>query len=200
MLGAVRHMRPFRHAGFTMVELMIVVALVAIVVSLAGPSFGNYIVMQRLRSVQAQLVTDLNYARSESVSRGTFVQMRVQSDTTQTCYVLYARPDAGADAPCDCTQPEGSRCGTGRTEIKTVQLPLGNQVKVTVPSTQTDPLTISPRTGGTNMVSVTEALNVTDFVVGTEIDSQRQFRTSMSPQGRLVVCSPTVTTVGGTAC
>ncbi len=196
-------MRPMsrsRHAGVTLIELMIVVALVAIVASLAGPSFSNYIVMQRLRSVQAQLVTDLNYARSESVSRGTFVQMRVQSDTTQTCYVIYVRPDAGTDSPCDCTQAEGSRCGTGRTEIKTVQLPLGNQVKVTVPSTQTDPLTISPRTGGTNMVSVTEALNVTDFVVGTEIDSQRQFRTSMSPQGRLVVCAPAGSTVGGTAC
>lgn len=189
-----------RQGGFTLVELVIVVALVAIVVSLAGPSFSNYIVMQRLRSVQAQLVTDLNYARSESVSRGTFVQMRVQSDSTQTCYVIYARPDAGTNAPCDCTQPEGSRCGTGRTEIKTVQLPADKQVKVTVPTTQVDPLTISPRTGGTNMVSVTEALNVTDFVVRTEIDSQRQFRTSMSPQGRLVVCSPTVSTVGGTAC
>lgn len=200
MLGAMRHMPYFQQAGLTLVELMIVVALMAIVASLAGPSFNNYMVMQRLRSVQAQLVTDLNYARSEAVSRGTFVQMRVQSDSTQTCYVIYARSDAGTNAPCDCTQAEGSRCGTGRTEIKTVQLPLGNQVKVTVPSTQTDPLTISPRTGGTNMVSVTEALSVADFVVRTEIDSQRQFRNSMSPQGRVVMCSPTVATVGGTAC
>jgi hypothetical protein len=50
------------------------------------------------------------------------------------------------------------------------------------------------------MVSVTEALNVSDFAVETQIDAQRRFRTSMSPQGRLQVCSPTVATVGGVAC
>jgi type IV fimbrial biogenesis protein FimT len=200
LLGPVKHAPRSRSAAFTLIELMIVIAIVAIVASLAGPRFSEYIVMQRLRSVQAQLVTDLGYARSEAVSRGTFVQVRVQADANQTCYIIYSRSDAGTNNTCDCTAAVGSRCSGGPVEIKTVSLPANNQVMVAVPTGQTDPLTISPRTGGTNMVSVTEALNVTDFTVETQIDAQRRFRTSMSPQGRLLVCSPTVATVGGVAC
>ena len=111
-------MRPFNaqamkyHRGFTLIEVMIVIALVAVVVSLAGPSFRDYILMQRLRSVQSQLVTDLNYARSEAVSRGVPVQMRMQTSTDQTCYIIYSRPSNDLDitSPCDCTAAAGSRC------------------------------------------------------------------------------------------
>jgi type IV fimbrial biogenesis protein FimT len=189
-----------RSAAFTLIEVMIVIALVAIVASLAGPRFSEYIVMQRLRSVQAQLLTDLSYARSESVSRGTFVQLRVQSDATQSCYIIYSRADAGTSNTCDCTAAAGSRCGTGLGEIRTVSLPVGDQVKVAVPAGERDLLTISPRTGGTNMISGIETRDVYDFKVETQIDAQRRFLTIMSPQGRLQVCSPTVATVGGVAC
>ncbi|HRC39206.1 MAG TPA: prepilin-type N-terminal cleavage/methylation domain-containing protein, partial [Rubrivivax sp.] len=46
-------------AAFTLVELMIAIAVVAVVLVLAAPSFRELIEMQRLRSVNAQLVTDL---------------------------------------------------------------------------------------------------------------------------------------------
>lgn len=200
MLGAMKSSSRSRMAAFTLIEVMIVVALVAIVLSLAGPSFSEYILVQRLRSVQAALLTDLSYARSEAISRGTFVQVKFQNSSTESCYIIYSRSNADTSTTCDCTQPAGSRCSTGMTEIKTVSLPSNNQVQVGVPSGQSDLLTIDSRTGGTNMVSVTEALNISNFLVETQIDSARRFRTSMTPQGRLQVCAPTGSTVGGVAC
>ncbi|MBL0296209.1 MAG: hypothetical protein IPQ21_03190 [Betaproteobacteria bacterium] len=68
---AATHARPL-----TLVELMVVVAVVAIVLTLAAPSFRDFILLQRLKGINAQLVTDLQFARSEAVARGTL--MRVQ--------------------------------------------------------------------------------------------------------------------------
>ena len=58
-----------RQSGFSLVELMVVVALAVILLALATPSFRN---MQLKRSVQAAadaLVGDLRYARSEALKR-----------------------------------------------------------------------------------------------------------------------------------
>lgn len=192
--------RPQHPSGFTLIEVMIVIALVAVVVSLAGPRFSEYILMQRLRSVQSQLLTDLAYARSEAISRGTYVQFRVQNDVTQTCYIIFSRTDSSASNPCSCLQSAGLRCGSNATEVKTVALPRTEQVQVATRAGLPDMLTIDPRTGGSNMSVGTERLNIDPFEVETLIDSRRRFRTSMTPEGRLQVCSPDVTAVGGTAC
>lgn len=189
--------------GFTLIELMIVVALVAIVVSLAGPSFQEYTLMQRLRSAQGQLVTDLGYARSEAISRGTFVQLRLQATADMSCYIIYSRADRDETSPCDCTAAEGSRCGTGRSEIRTVQFPTRERVSVGPTDTSSASnyfLTLSPRTGGANMISMAESLVTTQFSMITQLDATHSFRTSMTAQGRVQVCAPSGSVVGGTAC
>jgi len=189
-----------RSRAFSLVELMVVIAVLAVTLTLAAGPFRDYILLQRLRSVQSQLVTDLAYARSEAISRDTFVQMRVQTSSNGTCYIVYSRPDSGIGSPCDCTAGAGSRCGSDRSEVKSVFLPSSESISIGVPSGQSALLTISPRTGGVNMDSGMEFLAFTDYVVETQIDQQRRFRTKMTPQGRVQVCSPDVTIVGGTQC
>lgn len=189
--------------GFTLIEVMIVVALVAVVVSLAGPSFRDYILMQRLRSVQSQLVTDLNYARSEAVSRGVPVQLRMQTASDQTCYIIYSRPsnDLNTTSPCDCTAAAGSRCPASSSEIKTVSAPTSEGVAFWQPSGQTAYMTINPRTGAPDVVLAAEALAAPDYAIEARLsDASRRFKVAVSAGGRVQVCSPSGTVAGIPTC
>ncbi|WP_418067352.1 GspH/FimT family pseudopilin [Sedimenticola hydrogenitrophicus] len=67
--------------GFTLVELMITVALLAIVLSLGVPSFRQMIVDNRMTSHANLLVTSLNVARSEAINRSDSVTVTATSGT-----------------------------------------------------------------------------------------------------------------------
>jgi type II secretion system protein H len=57
--------------GFTLIEAMVVVALVAILAALAVPSFSTMIANQRVSSAAQELQTLLSFARAEAVYKRT---------------------------------------------------------------------------------------------------------------------------------
>lgn len=57
-----------RFKGFTLVELMVVVALVAITAAIAIPNFANLIRNNQVQGKADELVALLQYARSEAVT------------------------------------------------------------------------------------------------------------------------------------
>ena len=56
-----------RQCGFTLVELMVTIALVAILTSLAVPSFGEMFRQWRRDSATRELLTSLQLARAEAI-------------------------------------------------------------------------------------------------------------------------------------
>lgn len=59
--------------GFTLIELMVVIALVAILVSLAAPSFQDFVIRNRSAAMANDFVGTVLRARNEAVSRNTCV-------------------------------------------------------------------------------------------------------------------------------
>ena len=56
--------------GFTLVEILVVIAIIAILTSVAAPSFNNVIKSNRMTSAVNSFLADMRFARSEAMRRG----------------------------------------------------------------------------------------------------------------------------------
>lgn len=68
--------------GFTLVELVITVAIIAIVMAYAVPAYSRFVAQNKVQSFAYALAADLNNARSEAIRRGQAVEVCAASDTT----------------------------------------------------------------------------------------------------------------------
>jgi type IV fimbrial biogenesis protein FimT len=78
-----RHQCGFLARGFTLIELMVVVAIAATLMSLAAPSIGAFRTQLELRSVTDSIFTSLLFTRREAIMRSSRVVMCKSSDGSQ---------------------------------------------------------------------------------------------------------------------
>jgi len=92
-------MRMWRsNSGFTLIELMVVVALMAIIATIAVPSFRGLIESNRLKSTTNEVLGTLNYARSEAVRRGEPVSVRAAAGGLEDgLEVIYTDDDGNTE-------------------------------------------------------------------------------------------------------
>lgn len=66
--------------GFTLIELMVVLAVAAILATMGAPAFWSMIQNSRTTTQANELVTAINVARSEAIKRGERVQVCASTD------------------------------------------------------------------------------------------------------------------------
>ena len=71
--------------GFTIVELMVAVAVLAVLADLGAPSFTTLVEIWRVRQATEQLESSLYYARSEAIKRGGGVLLQKIPNNTGNC-------------------------------------------------------------------------------------------------------------------
>lgn len=104
--------------GFTLVELLVAVAIAAIVLALAAPSFQAMLMNNRLSAQVDALTSTLNYARNTALSQAVNVQVcPVGAFNSSTCGASWA---AGWMVVSD---PAGTP-----TLLQSRQIPTGNPV------------------------------------------------------------------------
>ncbi len=70
-------------SGITLIEMMIVVAILAVLLALAAPNISEFFIRNRLDTAANELMTAFAFARSEAMRRGVPVSVRRLSTTSQ---------------------------------------------------------------------------------------------------------------------
>jgi len=82
--------------GLTLIELMAAVAVAAILMAVAVPSFTQAIAKARLEGAVSEMTIDLQYARTQAIRRRSSATLAI--DAAGTGYTLaYANPATGAN-------------------------------------------------------------------------------------------------------
>ena len=168
-----------RGAGFTLLEMLVTVALVVILVALGAPSIRELLAVQRLQSVHAALVTDLQLVRGEAVRQRQSLIFEVGGDATMSCYI--ARTSAFGAGGCSCLNPPGSACQGAFREIRTVQVPRATGVSLAASSSAASIATFEPHDGSSQPG---------DFRIDLTSDVRGAIRVEVNAVGRVTSCSP----------
>jgi len=150
--------------GVTLIEMMVVIAVLGVLLAVAAPSVRKLLDVQRMRGISAQLTTDIQFARTEAASRQEITGISfkfVAGD--QSCYTIHtcgSTVASNTSCVCDCTAAPGSRCPAASVgqpdpprEIRTFSVPVSRGVAVGPTNTGGGPLAAAwiwfdPSTGG----------------------------------------------------
>jgi type IV fimbrial biogenesis protein FimT len=200
--------------GVTVIEMMVVVAVLAVILALAVPSMRDFMARQRVKAINAELVTDLQYARSEAVARNqpvivTFRREDLPGQPPMTCYTVHTQ---GTWGQCDCRKPLGTACLdidgnaiANLVELKTVQVPGSTTVAIQAPIAPAHQLSFFGLRGlsvweGHHFLAPNYVTDWVDYVVAVESSVSGRLRTATHITGRPTVCSPDGSISGVTPC
>jgi len=161
-----------QHA-FTMLELLITIAVLGILLSVAIPSFSGMTERYRLKTMIETVVEDLQFARSKAVTDNTNIFVSVSTGSTW-CYGI------SSTAACDCST--GTTC-----DLKKVGFGDFNGLSIDGTNTDVSNITYGP-------------IGVSNFITG---GGRIEFRTTnltarinINAIGRLQTCSDDIPSLG----
>ena len=140
--------KAYRQLGFSLIELMVVVAVMAIMSSIAFPAFGSMIAGNDLNTAQENIIDALKKARGMAVSHSTLATVTINSaartvqlslaDGSQPVENISMRPNVGIGA--DATLVFGAT-GTVTAQSGTTTITLSSPGYSSLPQRRID---ISP--------------------------------------------------------
>jgi type IV fimbrial biogenesis protein FimT len=158
------------HAGYTVIELLVTVAVLAIAMMVAVPSFIDFQRRAALSTATSNLAATLNNARSEAMARGTRT-------------VVQPAGTGWASGTVSFVDLDGSRNPSAQNITLATQEAFPNFVTIAGPAEfQFEPSGFAPSNWGTLTLQRSD-------VTATEL-AQRTRRIDVARTGRIKVCTP----------
>lgn len=167
--------RPTRRPhGLTLIELMVALAIVALLMTLAVPSFGAMLARQRLKAAAEQLAADLAEARLLAAQRAQPLHLNLQPGA-QWCWSL------SSASGCDCRVAQSCQLKTVRAgDHPGVQLIDGSELRIDA-----------------RAIGVLPPASGAALLLGQQGSS---LRVALTPLGRAKVCAPGAAVPGYPGC
>lgn len=169
--------------GYTLIELMVVLALIALALSIAVPGWSAVHERQRLRGAAAELASDLQWMRSQALARNEALRLSLYQVDNGSCTVVHT----GNRTDCRCERSGAAICDAGAEALKTSHWLTREKISVqaNIASMAFDPAqgTVTP-TGSIRIVD-SRGLGITHVV---------------NILGRIRSCSPSAAISGFQAC
>jgi type IV fimbrial biogenesis protein FimT len=162
--------------GFTLIELMTGIAIMAIVMAMGMPSYKTWIQNMRLRNAAESILNGLQLARAEAVRRNAPVQFKLVTGSSWTVGCV--------TASTDCPDPIQSRAaGDGSSAAITVTSVDGTTVRFNSLGRRTLPLPTA---------TDPTAINVDIDPAMLSAAQSRDLRITVNVGGNIRMCDPNV--------
>lgn len=112
--------------GFSFIDLLITTAVIGILIAMALPSLEQLRLRQSVQLMAQTVMTDLQQARSEAITRGGAVHFRVSQHDTGSCYLMHT----GSSGACRCDDTGQSVCTAAGQLVKQEWLPSSRRLIV----------------------------------------------------------------------
>lgn len=200
---------PARAGGFTLIEMLVVVVVTIIVIAVAAPSLKSVVLRQRVRAVNQQLVTDLQFARSEAVARNMVVRTSFRRNTTFSCYAIFSVTSSGTTS-CNCTLTTPCT-SAGANLLRQTRVEASDGVMVAALARENlgqttelefDPVDGSLRTKESDFsIESMSSFSAGTFRAGVDPRSVApELKTVVGQSGRPTVCAPSGSMINDTSC
>lgn len=169
--------------GLSLVELLLVLAIAAVLLGGGLPSFRQAMDQRRVEAAAAQLRTDIQLARTEAQTHNRTMRLSLHSGSFGSCYLVHT----GAAADCSCHGGGRAICSRGAELLRSEYFADSGAVQV---RSNSPSMVFEPSRG---TVTPTATVRIEDR-------SQRLLHAVVNLTGRSRLCTPNASMPGYKAC
>ncbi|GGA38333.1 GspH/FimT family pseudopilin [Dyella nitratireducens] len=191
--------------GVSLIEMMVAVTILAILVLLGIPSYQQWTMNTRIRTVTESIQNGLRLARNEASQQGRYVRFQLNSATSwQVCQLPAST--VSALAATDCSTATNTIQSWNSPSANTVQVGTTTATSKVAASTSTSSAYSSIVSGGVpagvtfdalgrpTAYGSTSVLRIDATAAATSLQSSsRRLVTTISPGGMVNMCDPAFT-------